>query len=411
MITDALPWIGAGLIFLKVSIAAWIAARLYAGRLLSGHVIVTAAVCWIAIVLAFHSLLAFVITNPLFPPYLPALIAILSIPLARLAAAPLALAWNRHRSASGAVLKSILRGVLVIGLPVLSLMVASVVYYFVNRTNGAIISSNQKREYYLHVPASYDRSKPAPLVISLHGGGAWPASQMNTSRWNQLADTQGFIVVYPAGSGRPRSWHVDRGAGRTRDVQFISKLIDTLEEEYSIDPTRIYVNGLSNGAGMTFVLSCELSDRIAAVGMVAAAHSLPWSWCADHHPVPMIAFHGSADSLTPYTGGRSPVFPFSIILPSIPEWTASWASRNRCQMNPIQSRAAADVVRLDYTTCADDASVVLYTVLGGGHTWPGGKPFPEWLAGHTTNNIDATNLMWEFFRAHPLSIEPGAKVQ
>ena len=85
-----------------------------------------------------------------------------------------------------------------------------------------------------------------------------------------------------------------REPGLARDVRFISELIDKLEAAYNIDPTRIYANGLSNGGGMAFVLSCTLSDRIAAVGMVGAAQTLPWSWCTDRRPVPMIAvsWHG-----------------------------------------------------------------------------------------------------------------------
>jgi polyhydroxybutyrate depolymerase len=177
-------------------------------------------------------------------------------------------------------------------------------------------------------------------------------------------------------------------------------LIDTLEAAYNIDPTRIYANGLSNGGGMAFVLSCTLSDRIAAVGMVAAAQLLPWSWCTDHRPVPMIEFHGTADPVTPYNGGRTWVAPEPF--PSIPTWTANWARRNRCGTNPVESVVAADVTRLEYTNCADDAAVVLYRVQGGGHSWPGGKPLPEWLVGSTSNGVDATSQMWAFFREHPL---------
>lgn len=410
--TDALPWIGAAMICVKVSAAAWIATRLNARRLLSGRTLVTVAACWIVIVLVLYGLLAWLVTTPLLPRYFPALVAVMAVPLVRLSAAPLALAGNRHRGQSGKAAntgKWVVRVMMVIGLPVVLVLAASVFYYFLNRTSGAIISSNLKREYLLHVPGSYDRSKPAPLVISMHGGGSWPAFQMNTSRWNRLADEHGFIVVYPAGSGTPMSWHVDRGAGRMKDVRFISDLIDTLEKAYNIDPTRIYADGLSNGAGMTFVLSCTLSDRIAAVGMVAAAHSLPWNWCTDHRPVPMITFHGTEDALTPYNGGRSPVFGDSVVLPSIPTWTANWAQRNHCGMNPIESRVAADVTRLEYTNCADDATVVLYTVHGGGHTWPGGKPLPEWLAGSTSNSIDATSRMWAFFRAHRLLTDFSSK--
>jgi polyhydroxybutyrate depolymerase len=226
---------------------------------------------------------------------------------------------------------------------------------------------------------------------------------MNLSRWNRLADEHGFIVVYPSGSSRPKVWHVDRGAGLLSDVRYISELIDTLEAAYNIDPTRIYANGVSNGGGMAFVLSCALSDRIAAVGMVAAAQSLPWNWCTDHRPVPMIAFHGTADPMTPYNGGRTWVAPESF--PSIPAWTANWARRNRCEPNPAESAVAADVTRREYTNCADDAAVVLYTLRGGGHSWPGGEALPEWFVGPTSRSIDATSQMWAFFRAHPLPKE------
>jgi polyhydroxybutyrate depolymerase len=225
---------------------------------------------------------------------------------------------------------------------------------------------------------------------------------MNLSRWNRLADEHGFIVVYPSGSDMPRIWHVDRGAGLMRDVRFISELIDTLEAAYNIDPARIYADGISNGGGMAFVLSCALSDRIAAVGMVAAAQSLPWSWCTDHRPVPMVTFHGTADRFVPYQGGpsRDPFNPLQF--PAVRDWTANWARRNRCGPDPVESRVAPDVTRLEYTNCAEDAAVVLYTVNGGGHSWPGGKPLPEWIVGSTSSGVDATSQMWAFFREHRL---------
>src|SRR5437879_13927088 len=128
----------------------------------------------------------------------------------------------------------------------------------------------------------------------MHGAGGWPAQQMNLSHWNRLADENGFIVVYPSGTGVPKIWHVDRSAGLTRDVRFISELIDTVRAAYNIDPTRIYANGLSIGGGMAFVLSCTLFDRGRRVGVVAAAQSLPSSWCTDKRAGPMSEFHGDA---------------------------------------------------------------------------------------------------------------------
>ena len=290
-----------------------------------------------------------------------------------------------------------------INLPVALAVIEAMSFHASNRSNGHFVSSGRKREYMLYVPASYDRSKPTPLVISMHGAGLWGAAQKETSQWNRLADRQHFIVVYPSGAvgSGPRIWHVEPSSGLMTDVRFISELIDTLEATYNIDSTRIYANGLSNGGGMSFVLSCTLSDRIAAVGMVAAAQTLPWKWCTDRRPVPMIAFHGTRDPIVPYNGGATWISarPF----PNVSKWTANWAARNRCAPNPVESMVAADVIRRAYTSCADDAEVVLYTVNGAGHTWPGGKPLPEWLAGTTSQSIDATSLMWDFFREHQLA--------
>ena len=290
-----------------------------------------------------------------------------------------------------------------ISLPVVLALTEAVSFYVLNRSNGAIVSSGVEREYLLHVPASYDRTKATPLVISMHGAGLWPAAQKEISQWNEEADRQGFIVVYPAGvkGAGPRVWHVDEGPGLMRDVRFISELIAKLEAAYNIDPKRIYANGLSNGGGMAFVLSCTMSDRIAAVGMVGAAQLLPFSWCTDRRPVPMIAFHGTADKAVPYNGGKSWVAPDAF--PNVLTWTRNWARRNRCAPDPSDSAAADDVTRRAYTSCADAAAVVLYTVQGGGHTWPGGKPLPEWFVGRTSRGIKATSLMWEFFREHPLA--------
>ena len=164
-----------------------------------------------------------------------------------------------------------------IGLPVVLVVVEAGSYHVRNRSNGTIVSSGQKREYLLHVPRSYDGTRPTPLVISMHGGGLWGAAQEETSQWSAVAEGQGFIVVYPSGAGGdgPRAWNVNRGAGLMEDVRFISELIDTLKAAYNIDTTRVYADGLSNGGGMAFVLSCTLSHRIAEVGMVAYAQLLP----------------------------------------------------------------------------------------------------------------------------------------
>jgi len=418
-LVSALPWVLAALVCFKISAAAWIAVRLHDNRLLSDRTLVAGAACWLVVVLALYGLLEWILSlPPSMRRTLPALVAILAIPLARLSAAPLALAWNRHRGAPAArdaaaesttIFKRRRRVVgavlLLIGLPPVLVLAGEVSFQVRNRNNRSIVSSGEKREYLLYVPESYDSSRPTPLVIGMHGGGMLPAQQMHLTHWNDLADENGFIVVYPAGTGTVRKWHTfDLGPGLERDVGFLSELIDTLQSAYNIDPARIYANGLSNGGGMAFVLSCTLSDRIAAVGMVAPAQSLPPGWCANTRPVPMIAFQGDADEFVPYDGGPmgDPINPDPPVFPAARDWVAGWAQRNRCGRDPVGSEVAADVTRLEYTGCADAAAVVLLTIHGGGHTWPGGGHLPEWFLGPTSHSVDATRQMWAFFREHPL---------
>jgi polyhydroxybutyrate depolymerase len=287
-----------------------------------------------------------------------------------------------------------------LSVPLLVAGLEAVSFYLHHRNNGTLMVSGVERAYLLHVPESYDGSQPVPLMISLHGGAGWPALQRDVSRWNRLADRDGFLVVYPASLkiGGVRGWRVvEPGPGLDADVRFVSDLIDTLEARYNIDPARVYVNGLSNGGAMAFTLSCTLPHRIAAVGVVAPAQILSWEWCPDPEPIPWIAFYGTDDRLVPYTGGTSwasPQRPF----PDALAWTARWAARNRCTPEPMESRVARGVTRRAYSGCAHGASVVLFTVEGGGHTWPGSEPLPEWFLGPTSEAIDATEQMWDFFR-------------
>jgi polyhydroxybutyrate depolymerase len=116
--------------------------------------------------------------------------------------------------------------------------------------------------------------------------------------------------------------------------------------------------------------------------------------------VPGIAFHGTADRIAPYNGGPTPVGPD--VFPAVLSFTATWAERNHCGPKPVQSTVAADVVRLEYLDCAGGATVVLYTIRGGGHQWPGGRALPAFLTGPYTRSINATRLMWAFFQEHPL---------
>jgi polyhydroxybutyrate depolymerase len=410
---NALAWLPLVPAFLKVCAAASMASRLHRDRLVDDRTLLRGAAAWLAVVLVVYGVLYWFFSTPLIANTFKLSLAILAVPVVRPSAVLLALASNRHRgtvlplpAGTGGRARRVAFALLAAPLVV---SVAMFVSYDVRQSdNGRLVSGGDERTYRLHVPQSYDPRRPTPLVISLHGGALWGAAQMDVSGWNTVADEHGFIVVYPSGlrTAGPRAWRSGQGGRTTRDVRFIGDLIDALGASYNIDPARIYADGLSNGGGMAFLLSCTLPDRIAAVGMVGPALFLPWSGCEQMaRPVPMILFHGTAERFAPYHGGRT-VVSRAIMRdhwnPSIPTFTATWARRNRCGPKPVESRVAADVTRLDYTDCANGADVALYTIHDGGHTWPGGGEQPEWFAGRTTHSVSASREAWSFFQAHPL---------
>lgn len=293
---------------------------------------------------------------------------------------------------------------ILLGLLIVLGSVGFAIFSWVDKANGRLESSEVVRKYLLYVPESYNPSTPTPLVISLHGFAEWPAHQMELSGWNTLAEENGFIVVYPSGSGFPKRWRISETgtpSDPTIDVQLISDLIDQLKQEYNIDLWRVYANGLSNGGGMSFLLACELSEQIAAIGSVSGAYLFSLEDCHPSRPVPLIAFHGTADQIVPYYGGPSSSFdhPF----PLVPEWIEAWAERNGCSLTPNELLGQGEVSGIRYTHCQQKAEVIFYTVDGGGHSWPGREPLPKWIVGHTTQDIDATRVMWEFFRQYSLA--------
>lgn len=284
-------------------------------------------------------------------------------------------------------------------------ILAAVLYSEIYRSNGEVLTGGKKRTYLLHVPKRYQSHRPSPLVICFHGFAEWPAHLMRLSHWNQLADESGFLVVYPFGSSFPLRWRCNgrfnKAGEALEDVQFISDLIDQLKKQYNIDEARVYANGLSNGGGMSFLLACQLSERIAAIGSVGGAYMLPWTEYKPKRPVPAMIFHGTADPVVPFHSKSSGRFAFS--LPDIPQWVQSFAEHNGCQTNPVALPPSGSVSGVHYKSGSNNADVVFYTVAGGGHTWPGGKAMPAFIVGKTTPDVDATRLMWNFFKEHPMT--------
>lgn len=401
-----LPCLLGSLVVVSLGLASWVGGRIVRERLVSHPTVLALAAGWLLAILALDRLFVWLVAGPPFvPPHLTLLAAILAVPLLRPALLPLALVWNRHRGARRP-LPLPKRGRFVLGafllllwLPAALALGRSTVDTLQEHRSGVVTSSHRNRSFLLYVPDSYRPDTPAPLVVSLHGGGVWPRLQMRVSRWNRVADDKGLLVLYPSGSGFPPIWRTQQpGAPLREDVRYLEEVIDLVTGTYSIDPGAVFVDGLSNGGGMAFALSCARPDRIAAIGMVASAQFLPVEGCGQGVRTPAIVVHGQEDQITPYHGGRS--FLVSLSLPDIPTWVEALAGSHRCQEVSRRTFAAPGVHRDAWSGCEGGADVELYTVQDGGHTWPGGEPLPEWLAGRTNTSLDATGLLWSFFEAH-----------
>jgi len=272
------------------------------------------------------------------------------------------------------------------------------------------------RSYRIHIPPSYDGSNPVPLVVVFHG---FPdnAHDIQSIGMNAKADEEGFIAVYPNGHTYWRdlrgqvhyglinliyyhrwgycwnSWDFDP----VNDVGFIRTLIETLQTNYVIDSSRIYITGLSMGGFMTHRLGAELSDIVAAIAPVAGSigglfyDDLPFYIIPEpEHPLPIIMFHGMNDSAVPYDGDYDVV--------SVNESVAFWVEHNQCDQNPqIEISESGNIIKKTYANGSQGSEVVLYSVVDGVHGWFGAPDLPY----QYPCEISATELIWEFFVAHP----------
>jgi polyhydroxybutyrate depolymerase len=262
---------------------------------------------------------------------------------------------------------------------------------------GTLTSGGLERQYLLHVPTSYRGDDATPLVVNLHGHGSNAGEQAIYSGFLVKAEEEGFIVVTPQGTGAEPHWNFTTvEAGAPNDVAFISDLLDTLESQLCIDSSRVYAAGISNGAAMTVTLACFLSDRIAAIAPVAGLFFFPG--CPSVRAVSVIAFNGTDDKLVPFEGG--PVSGSDLQVAPVEDSLQQWAEHDGCTSGPQDERVSDHVRLRRYDDCAGGATVELYAVEGGGHTWPGAA-IDVPLLGATTHEISATDLMWAFFEAHP----------
>ncbi len=257
---------------------------------------------------------------------------------------------------------------------------------------GTLIHQGQSRTYVLHTPKSYRSDRPLPIVLAFHGYGSQGKDLAASSGLNDLADQQGFLVVYP--DGLDRRWNLAQGFwSQVDDVGFVYTLIEHLTQIRAINSRRIYAMGVSNGGFLVQRLACDPSTPIAAFASVVA--TLPGQLqaeCKSSKPVSMLMMNGTADRKVPWEGGRPPKVPYGWIL-SVPDSIEFWRQHNQCSAKVIKQAVNERVDRDRYPTCQAQSEVELVTLKGVGHLFPRGGSGSNQL-------LNGSAEIWEFFDRH-----------
>jgi len=266
------------------------------------------------------------------------------------------------------------------------------------------------RSFLVHVPKNLAAAHP-PLVIALHGGGTNGKKMERFCGLSETSERYGFVVVYPNGSGRLKgflTWNAGSCCGYAEkhnidDVAFLRQLIQYMIRQYHIDPCRVYITGISNGAMMAYRLAAEIPDLITAIAPVAGTLTIDPGTI--QVPMPIIHFHGTDDRFVPLEGGRGSRGVTRNSYMAVEEAIKVWVRINQAsaipgvEELPTLHNDGTRVTRYTYRMGRDSQNIVLYKIIGGGHTWPG-QPHARLLLGRTTTEISANDLMWESFRTH-----------
>ncbi len=281
----------------------------------------------------------------------------------------------------------------------------------------SLANEDGARDVVLHLPPAYDGNSQLPLLIVLHGGAGSGEQIQRLSEMDEDADEFGFVVAYPDGSGRLEdrlfTWNGMHCCGyayenNIDDVGFISLLIDNLLSHYAIDPDRVYMTGISNGGIMAYRAAAELADKVAGIAPIAGtiggqvnADGPVMIPLTPNSPVAVIAFHGIQDQHVLYEGGNGPMALIDgRIDVSVSESIAFWVRANGCAPQPAtEIQADGNIIIETYSGCADDAKVVLVTIVDGGHAWPGAKR--GLVSDKPTQDISANAMLLQFFLEHP----------
>lgn len=271
-----------------------------------------------------------------------------------------------------------------------------------------------ERRYIVHLPPKELMNKPLPILFHLHGGGGVAKTTPNLTfgRFNELADQEGFIVVYPEGVGR--NWNDGRSLEGEQtweenvdDVGFIVAIVDELKKNYTVDADKIFTSGMSNGGFMSSRLICDRSDIFSGAAILTATLSTTYlAKCNPTNPVAVMIMNGTEDKLVPYDGGQVKVFKKTRgEIVSTDDYIEFWKEKNNCtEQKPViridnNPDDGTSLSLVAYENCSQKGALVLYKISGGGHTWPGGKQYlGEWLIGKTSQEVNACDEIWNFFK-------------
>ena len=269
--------------------------------------------------------------------------------------------------------------------------------------NASITHDGIERDYIIYVPEIYDGSKAVPLILNFHGFGSSASQQMFYGDFRDIADTEGFLLVHPEGTTfiGNQFWNVGfPGLSSTiDDVGFTEALIDELANSYAIDLDRVYATGMSNGGFMSFLLACQLSEKIAAVASVTGSMTQDtFNDCNAQLPTPVLQIHGTEDDVVSYNENN-------LSLP-IPDVISYWVDHNNCETTPTTTTLpdvdVSDGSTIEYSVYEDGDNGITtehMKVIGGGHTWPGSVLN---TAG-TNQDIDASMEIWLFFSRYDIN--------
>jgi len=267
---------------------------------------------------------------------------------------------------------------------------------FAESTDLSLAFAGVNRTYILHIPEHYDPSKSYPLMLVFHGKGGKAARMEQTTGFDAVADRNNFFVAYPDTIGA--KWKL---AGENNDIIFNEYLIQQIESNYPIDPTRIYISGFSQGGGMAQKLACVDTDKIAGVAVVSEnLNPRSDSACHPSQPITFVLFHGTADPISPYNGGPNGLSGAQTF--SAQQTAQFWAQSDGCPGNPVVTslpdKLSDGTTNTDteqsWSDCNQNTTVTFYTIQGGGHAWPGGMA-RKTRFGPISQNINASQIIWQ----------------